>query len=148
MEIESKVKDVVTSSVSYEDYDLDGGSILVRETYGHSVLLAGFSGVKYISEGCIQFLDGKSSRYVNLGGERKYLEGLLPVRYVIRTWDGKYWNFEFGFDLLSDGRVWVGFEGGTYFSSISDSFSYIEGRIGSFGIFLEEELMIDRSCSF
>lgn len=73
--------------------------------------------------------------------------GRVPALYVIRTFNGKYWGFECGFDLLEDevdgALYWVS---GNKFKNIGDCFDYLELKYGKFIIMIEEPIKVDVIC--
>jgi len=69
--------------------------------------------------------------------------GRVPALYVIRTFNGKYWEFECGFDLLEDeidgALYWTK---GNRFKNLADCFEYLELKYGKFRIFIEEPMRV------
>jgi len=80
------------------------------------------------------------------GGDRIFdpqsVGGRIPSMYVIRTFNGKYWEFECGFDLLEDevdgALYWTNRQ---RFKTIDGCFNYLELKYGEFRIFLEEPMI-------
>jgi len=70
--------------------------------------------------------------------------GRIPSLYVIRTFNGKYWEFECGVDLLEDevdgALYWTNVRA---FRNIGDCFDFLELKYGEFRIFIEEPIRID-----
>jgi hypothetical protein len=79
------------------------------------------------------------------GGDRMFnpqsVGGRVPSMYIIRTFNGKYWEFECGFDLLEDeidgALYWTN---GNRFKTIAECFDYLELKYGEFRIFVEEPM--------
>lgn len=85
-------------------------------------------------------------RIVYEGGDRvfnpKSVEGRIPSLYVIRTFNGRYWEFECGFDLLEDevdgAMYWTN---GNRFKTIEECFDYLELKyVKEFRIMVEEPM--------
>jgi hypothetical protein len=68
------------------------------------------------------------------------LSNQIPRYFVIRKYNGEYYEFEAGFDLLNDGTAWQGITRKQH-NSISDALQFVRERVGDdFTIFLEEPL--------
>jgi hypothetical protein len=68
------------------------------------------------------------------------LSNQIPRYFVIRKYNGEYYEFEGGFDLLNDGTAWQGITRKQH-NSISDALQFVRERVGDdFTIFLEEPL--------
>lgn len=87
------------------------------------------------------------NQIVHEGGEPFNIQsigGRVPSLYVIRTFNGKYWEFECGFDLLDENVLgnlyWAK---GRTFKNIGDCFDFLELNYGEFRIFIEEPIRID-----
>jgi hypothetical protein len=67
--------------------------------------------------------------------------GRIPSMYVIRTFNGKYWEFECGFDLLEDeidgALYWAH---GRRFKTLALCLNFLELKYGEFRIFVEEPM--------
>ena len=70
------------------------------------------------------------------------LSNQIPRYFVIRKYNGEYYEFEGGFDLLENGGAWQGITR-TEYPTISDALQFVRERVGDdFTIFLEEPLII------
>jgi hypothetical protein len=70
------------------------------------------------------------------------LSNQIPRYFVIRKYNGEYYEFEGGFDLLENGGAWQGITR-TEYPTISDALKFVRERVGDdFTIFLEEPLII------
>jgi hypothetical protein len=70
------------------------------------------------------------------------LKGNIPIWYCLREWcaSSKHWSFVCGLDLLENGKVWVGFNDGT-FDTIEDAISFVDKEKGTTcGLFMEGEM--------
>ncbi len=134
----------VTSDASYYEDDEYGESYLVRDTetngYGRSLMPKDYFNDKVVVDGCKLTIGNKTVvDYENQCIKVPELTGKIPALYVIRTWNGKYMEFECGFDLLNDGRFWAK---ENYFYTIEDCFSWLQNKFGDFHIFLEEPMRL------
>ena len=73
--------------------------------------------------------------------------GYIPALYCIRrlvTYERSkpYNEFVCGFDLTSDGNVWVGLDGGVVFDTVEKAMVFIQNEVGNFSIFTEEKIVI------
>lgn len=70
------------------------------------------------------------------------LSNQIPRYYVIRKYNGDYYRFEGGFDLLDDGRAWEGITR-TEYPTIAGALQFVREKVGDdFTIWLEEPMQI------
>lgn len=66
----------------------------------------------------------------------------IPRYYVIRKYNGEYYEFECGLDLLNDGRAWEGLTRSEH-DTIAGALRFIREKVGdNFSIWLEEPMQI------
>ena len=133
---------IATSKDVYpSDYEIDGwedisykGIQLMPESYSSDEVV--------VSENRL-FLDGYEVMDYSTDVERwSSLSNQIPRHFVIRKYNGEYYEFEGGFDLLNDGTAWQGITRKQH-NSISDALQFVRERVGDdFSIWLEEPMQL------
>jgi len=131
---------VVTSKDDFfvEIHDFDG------TTYdGIQLMPEGYSSDEVVVSENRLFLNGYEVMNYGTDVERwSSLSNQIPRYYVIRKYDGDYYRFEGGFDLLDDGRAWEGIKR-TEYPTIADALLFVRERVGDdFTLWLEEPMLI------
>ena len=133
---------IATSKDVYpSDYEIDGWEDISYK--GIQLMPEGYSNDEVIVSENRLFIGGYEVKdYGDWVNSFSSLSNQIPRYFVIRKYNGRYYEFEGGFDLLDDGTAWQGITRKKH-DSISDALQFVRERVGdNFTIFLEEPLRI------
>lgn len=87
-----------------------------------------FPSVKITEEGKLFIGNKEVKNYIDYAKE---LNGKLPIRYVVRTYNewGSYYEFEGGFDLIQDKDGSLFWYSGIKFKNLKDAFKHIDEKL-------------------
>jgi hypothetical protein len=129
---------VATTYACDERYEVE-----THEYYGIHLMPEGYSNDEVVVSENRLFINGYEVKdYGDWVNSFSSLSNQIPRYFVIRKYNGEYYEFEGGFDLLENGGAWQGITR-TEYPTISDALQFVRERVGDdFTIFLEEPLRI------
>ena len=141
-----RLKEVCTTEkgARYVAYGCDERyEVETHEYYGIRLMPEDYSNDEVVVSENRLFIDGYEVKdYGDWVNSFSSLSNQIPRYFVIRKYNGEYYEFEGGFDLLENGGAWQGITR-TEYPTISDALQFVRERVGDdFTIFLEEPLRI------
>ena len=122
-------------------YEMDGWEVICHLAF--QLMPEGYSNDEVVVSENRLFIGGYEVKdYGDWVKDFSCLSYKIPRYFVIRKYNGEYYEFEGGFDLFEDGGAWQGITR-TKYPTIGDALQFVRERVGDdFTIFLEEPLRI------
>ena len=136
---EKGVRYIGTDKYRHPFEDIDGWEVICHLAF--QLMPEGYSNDEVVVSENRLFIGGYEVKdYGYWVNSFSSLSNQIPRYFVIRKYNGEYYEFEGGFDLLNDGTAWQGITRKQH-NSISDALQFVRERVGDdFTIFLEEPL--------
>jgi len=136
---ETGARYIVTDKYRHPFEEIDGWEVICHLAF--QLMPEGYSNDEVVVSENRLFIGGYEVKdYGYWVNSFSSLSNQIPRYFVIRKYNGEYYEFEGGFDLLNDGTAWQGITRKQH-NSISDALQFVRERVGDdFTIFLEEPL--------